>query len=57
MVWTKEDTEKMDAAAAEAAKEFQASWTAPEVATWWKKWYMTAGHKRLGRILVQMAGK
>lgn len=23
------------------------------VAAWWKKWYLTAGHKRLGRILVK----
>jgi hypothetical protein len=48
--------EQMDAAAANAAKEFQATWTAQEVAKWWKKWYLTAGHKRLGRILVQSAG-
>jgi hypothetical protein len=23
------------------------------VAAWWKKWYLKAGHKRLGRILVK----
>jgi hypothetical protein len=22
------------------------------VAEWWKKWYLQAGHKRLGRILI-----
>jgi hypothetical protein len=21
------------------------------VATWWKKWYMSAGHRHLGRII------
>jgi hypothetical protein len=25
------------------------------VAVWWKSFYMTAGHKRLGRILVEIA--
>lgn len=25
------------------------------VAEWWVKWYMKAGHKRLGRILVKIA--
>jgi hypothetical protein len=24
-----------------------------KVAAWWKKWYLKAGHKRLGRILVK----
>ena len=23
------------------------------VSEWWKKWYLKAGHKRLGRILVK----
>lgn len=44
--------EKMDAAAAKAAKEFQATWSAKEVATWFKKWYMEAGYKRLSKILI-----
>jgi len=25
--------------------------------TWWSKWYMKTGHKRLGRILVVMGRK
>jgi len=28
-----------------------------KVATWWKRWFKKAGHKRLGRILVQYAPK
>ena len=27
------------------------------VATWWKRWYLKAGHKRLARILLQFASK
>jgi len=27
------------------------------VAVWWLKWYMKAGHKRLGRIMVKVAKK
>ena len=41
----------MDVAALEAGKEFRREWSAMEVAAWWKKWYKTAGHKRLGRFL------
>lgn len=25
------------------------------ISAWWLKWYMKAGHKRLGRILVKIA--
>ena len=25
------------------------------MALWWEKWYRTAGHRRLGRLLVQYA--
>jgi hypothetical protein len=48
---------EMDAAAGEAEKDLatldQAAVEA--IAAWWSKWYMTAGHKRLGRILVRIA--
>lgn len=46
-----------DTAAAEAKTELLANpnWTAKEIAAWWKRWYMTAGHKRLGRVLVKLA--
>lgn len=29
--------------------------TAEELAAWFAKWYRTAGHKRLGRMLVKLA--
>jgi hypothetical protein len=48
---------EMDAAAKEAEKDLatldQAAVEA--VAAWWSKWYMAAGHKRLGRLLVRIA--
>lgn len=28
-----------------------------DVANWWKRWYMKAGHKRLGRIIIKYASK
>jgi hypothetical protein len=47
----------MDVAAKEAEKDLatldQAAVEA--VAAWWSKWYMAAGHKRLGRLLVKIA--
>jgi hypothetical protein len=48
---------KMDAAAEEAEKELGTlDQHAVEVlAAWWFKWYITAGHKRLGRLLVRIA--
>lgn len=30
--------------------------TLVELADWWKRWYMEAGHKRLGRV-VMLLGK
>ena len=52
--------EQMDADAFEARKDLELhldEWQAKDVAVWWKRWYMRAGHKRLGRILVGLAGK
>ena len=48
---------EMDAAAREAEKDLATiDQTAVEtIAAWWLKWYMTAGHKRLGRLLVKIA--
>jgi hypothetical protein len=48
---------EMDQAAAQAKEELQqhfGNWSAQELATWWIRWYLKAGHKRLGRILVAM---
>ena len=49
---------KMDDAAVQARKELVEclnKWSANDVAAWWKSWYMQTGHKRLGRILVDLA--
>lgn len=48
---------KMDAAAEEAEKDLGTLDRAAidAIAAWWLKWYMTAGHKRLGRIMVKLA--
>jgi hypothetical protein len=31
------------------------SWNARDIAVWWSRWYLKAGHKRLGRALVEIA--
>ena len=48
---------KMDAAAEEAEKDLENFDRAAveTLAAWWLKWYMKAGHKRLGRIMVKLA--
>ena len=48
---------KMDAAAEEAEKDLATLDKAAfeTIAAWWLKWYITAGHKRLGRLLVKIA--
>ena len=53
------DTEnQMDLAAEEAMKELTNDIPAEHaqaIALWWKKHYLKAGHKRLGRLLVKYA--
>jgi len=51
------DPEAMDRAATEAKEELDQipKETLLSVARWWSKWYLRAGHKRLGRILVSIA--
>jgi len=51
---------QMDEAAEQARIELDSNidhLTARDVAAWWVKWYMKAGHKRLGRILVGLGRK
>jgi hypothetical protein len=50
---------EMDAAAEEAEKELATLDEAAvkTVAVWWSKWFMKAGHKRLGRLMVKVAKK
>ena len=51
---------QMDEAAAQAKAELlqnAAAWGVGDVAAWWARWYLKAGHKRLGRELVALARK
>jgi hypothetical protein len=50
---------EMDAAAREAEKDLATLDQAAveTIAVWWLKWYMKAGHKRLGRMMVKVAKK
>jgi hypothetical protein len=50
---------EMDAAAREAERDLATIDQAAveTVAAWWLKWYMKAGHKRLGRMMVKVAKK
>jgi hypothetical protein len=53
----REEQPEMDEAAKEAEKELLEhfdQWSARAVAKWWTKWYLKAGHKRLGRLLVDL---
>lgn len=48
---------QMDEAADQAKVELEQNiinLSARDIITWWSKWYMKTGHKRLGRILVAM---
>lgn len=51
--------EQMDGFADEASAELSKMMaaddepTATAIANWWGKWYLKAGHKRLGRILLK----
>ena len=48
---------QMDEAADQAKAELEQSidnLSARDIISWWSKWYMKTGHKRLGRILVGM---
>jgi len=55
-----EKQKQMDAEAVHARGELEQnldSWDARAVAAWWSRWYLKAGHKRLGRALVEIAKK
>jgi len=57
--FTQEDKDSMDIAAAAAEQDLEDvdDDALAIVATWWRKWYISAGHKRLARILLQYAPK
>lgn len=50
-----EQQEKMDAAAMEASRELKGfdPETVKKMAEWWKKYYGSAGHKRLAHALLK----
>ncbi|MDP6632553.1 MAG: hypothetical protein QGI51_03515 [Dehalococcoidales bacterium] len=52
-----EEQQRMDNAANEAEKALEniPNEVLLPTAQWFKQWYMTAGHTRLGRILVAVA--
>lgn len=53
-----EKQKEMDAEAVRARGELEQNldaWSARDVAAWWNRWYLKAGHKRLGRTLVDIA--
>ena len=57
---TKGQLEQMDEDALDAREEPERhldGWQARDVALWWKRWYLRAGHKRLGRIMVDISRK
>jgi Protein of unknown function (DUF1156) len=54
---TNEQMRKINNAAGAAHKELLEhldDWSARAVTKWWAKWYLKAGHKRLGRLLVDI---
>jgi hypothetical protein len=53
-----EKQKEMDAEAIRARQELEKhldKWGARDLAIWWNRWYLKAGHKRLGRTLVDIA--
>lgn len=51
---------RMDEAASSAEAELEQNfvkWSAQDLVSWWSRWYLKAGHKRLGRILVAINKK
>lgn len=53
-----EQVNGMDVAAQQAQEELKANfetWSAKELAAWWGRNYLKAGHKRLGRVLVAVS--
>ncbi len=64
MAFTQEDKDKMDRAATDAENDLDndvkgcvSEEAMAEVANWWRRHYIKAGHKRLARILLQYAPK
>ena len=57
MAGSEEQLKSMDAAAQAAEADLSgklAQWSAMDLIAWWGRWYLKAGHKRLGRVLVRI---
>ena len=56
---TDEDKQRLDDAAVDAQNDLEdvSGEALTEIANWWRKWVRKAGHKRLGRVLLQYADK
>jgi len=55
MPFDEEKAGQFDEEAKKAMAELQENfdtWSARDLGAWWTRWYLKAGHKRLGRILV-----
>lgn len=57
MAFTEQDKQEMDNAAVDAQNELvdMPDDALAMVANWFHRWYMRAGYKRLGRILIEYA--
>jgi hypothetical protein len=54
-----DDAHRLDENTAKAETEIQGQWqlwSAVAVAKWWTRWYPLCGHKRLGRVLLNVTG-
>ena len=51
------DPAEMDRAASEAEQDLEnlEDGVVKAMADWWAKWYLKAGHKRLGRLMVSIS--
>ena len=55
MPFDEDKSQQFDEAAEQARaelREYFETWSARDLSAWWARWYLKAGHKRLGRILV-----
>ena len=58
MLFDEAQARQMNEAAEKALEEIRenrGAWSADDLINWWAKWYLKAGHKRLGRILVALS--
>lgn len=58
MPFDEAQAKQMDEAAQAAYAELKENldaWSANDLIGWWARWYLKAGHKRLGRTLVAVS--